>query len=250
MNSNPQQQLQPQLNSTNQPPSSQTEPNPSSAVAASTSLSSQLNRTANSNLTQFVGGILTNDLSDMISLTNTLNNSTGSSTTPIARNYSAHRSNSIGAHTHSHSHEQQPNSDQVILNLIANGNGVAPTEEQISNFIQLQQQQQQQQQQAQQEQDPNAAANGNIFVFALKAMQSSIPFFVILVAKIFHQHLLGFFIVLGFLTTLHWSNKKLVGQVEVKDKKQNRKLVLIIAFLLLNVAVFFYIFADYKLENW
>ena len=249
MNSSPQQQLQPQLNSTNQPPSSQTEPNPSSSAAAgvtSTSLSSQLNRTANSNLTQFVGGILTNDLSDMISLTNTLNNSTGSSAN--ARNYTAHRSNGVAAHTHSHGHEQQPNSDQVILNLIANGSGAAPTEEQISNFIQLQQQQQQQQ--AQPEQDPNAAANGNIFVFALKAMQSSIPFLVILVAKIFHQHLLGFFIVLGFLTTLHWSNKKLVGQVEVKDKKQNRKLVLIIAFLLLNVAVFFYNFADYKLENW
>jgi hypothetical protein len=247
MNSSPQQQLQPQLNSTSQPPSSQTEPNPSAAAAAagvtSTSLSSQLNRTANSNLTQFVGGILTNDLSDMISLTNTLNNSTGSSAN--ARNYTAHRSNGVAAH--SHGHEQQPNSDQVILNLIANGSGAAPTEEQISNFIQLQQQQQQQ---AQPEQDPNAAANGNIFVFALKAMQSSIPFLVILVAKIFHQHLLGFFIVLGFLTTLHWSNKKLVGQVEVKDKKQNRKLVLIIAFLLLNVAVFFYIFADYKLENW
>jgi hypothetical protein len=238
MNSNPQQQLQQQQQLNNAP--SQIEPN---------SLNNQLNRTSNSNLTQFVGGILTNDLSDMISLTNAnvitnnLNNSTGSSTTPIARNY---RNNSV-SHTHSHSHEQPlPNADQVVLNLIANGNGVPPTEEQINNLIQLQQQQQQ----AQQEPDPNAAPNGNVFLFALKAMQSSVPFFVILVAKIFHQHLLGFFIVLGFLTTLHWSNKKLVSQVEVKDKKQNHKLALLIAFLLLNVAVFFYIFADYKLENW
>jgi hypothetical protein len=50
----------------------------------------------------------------------------------------------------------------------------------------------------------------------IKTLQSSLPFLIILVAKIFHQHLLGFFIVLGFMTTLHWSNRTLVNQVQLK----------------------------------
>ena len=85
--------------------------------------------------------------------------------------------------------------------------------------------------------------------FLLGSLQSSAPFFIILIAKIFHQHLLGFFIVLGFMTTLHWSNRNLVHQVELRDKKQNKRLILLILFLLLNALVFFLIFKDYQLYN-
>ena len=62
--------------------------------------------------------------------------------------------------------------------------------------------------------DPNAPRN--VFMVAANAMQSVIPFIIILIAKIFHQHLLGFFIVIGFITTLYWSNKTLIHQVELK----------------------------------
>lgn len=109
-------------------------------------------------------------------------------------------------HTHSHSHmtptdsDLPPNNlDQIVLNLQANG----ANENGLPND-------QQQQQPANPEQAPN------IVLFFIQALQSSLPFFIILVAKIFHQHLLGFFIVLGFVTTLHWSNKTLVRQVELK----------------------------------
>ena len=85
--------------------------------------------------------------------------------------------------------------------------------------------------------------------FVVSSLQSSLPFFILLIAKIFHQHLLGFFIVLGFMTTLHWSNRNFVHQVELREKKQNKKLILLVLFLLLNVTVFFIIFNDYKLYN-
>lgn len=72
-----------------------------------------------------------------------------------------------------------------------------------------------QQQQAQAEQGGEPAPP-NFFADALGAMTSSLPFILIFIAKIFHQHLLGFIIVLGFLVTLHWSNRFLVNQVELK----------------------------------
>ena len=87
----------------------------------------------------------------------------------------------------------------------------------------------------------------NIISFIFSSLQSSFPFFLFLVAKIFHQHFLGFFIVLGFMTTLHWSNRSLVHQVELRDKKQNLRLALLVLFLVLNALVFFVIFNDYKL---
>ena len=113
-------------------------------------------------------------------------------------------------HGHNHSHvtptdgDASNGQDQIVLNLQTNGN-----ENGLPND-QQQQQQQQQQQPANPEQAPN------FILFFMQALQSSLPFFIILVAKIFHQHLLGFFIVLGFVTTLHWSNKTLVRQVELK----------------------------------
>lgn len=89
----------------------------------------------------------------------------------------------------------------------------------------------------------------NLISLLISSLQSSIPFLLLLIAKIFHQHLLGFFIVLGFMTTLHWSNRNLVHQVELRDKKQNKKLILLIVFLLLNASFFFLIFKEYKLYN-
>jgi hypothetical protein len=87
----------------------------------------------------------------------------------------------------------------------------------------------------------------NIISFLFSSLQSSFPFFLFLIAKIFHQHLLGFFIVLGFMTTLHWSNKSLVHQVELRDRKQNVRLALLTIFLLFNALVFFIIFNEYEL---
>ena len=74
----------------------------------------------------------------------------------------------------------------------------------------------QQQQAGQGEQAPGEPNQANFFVDALGAMTSSLPFVLIFIAKIFHQHLLGFIIVLGFLVTLHWSNRFLVNQVDLK----------------------------------
>ncbi len=100
-------------------------------------------------------------------------------------------------------------------------------------------------------QTPDQAAGNeesrNILSVVFSILRSILPFFLVLVAKVFHQHLLGFFIVLGFMTTLHWSNKNLVHQVELRDKKQNLRLTILILFLLLNALVFFVIFKDYEL---
>lgn len=126
--------------------------------------------------------------------------------------------------------ENTQNFDQVVLNLQANN--TQPNAENGHDHTHGEQ-----------------PAN-NLLLFVLQTLQSSLPFFIILVAKIFHQHLLGFFIVLGFVTTLHWSNKTLVRQVELKDKKENIKLILLILFLFLNIAVFFLIFKEYQLYNW
>jgi hypothetical protein len=90
------------------------------------------------------------------------------------------------------------NSEQIVLNLNNDGNH----------------QDQQQQQQAQDDQ-ANVSQN-NLFMHLFKTMQSSLPFFLLFVSKIFHQHLVGFFIVFGFIVTLHWSNRTLVNQVELK----------------------------------
>jgi hypothetical protein len=102
------------------------------------------------------------------------------------------------------------NSDQIVLNLNS-------TDENQQEQAQAQQQQhQQQQQQQQQHADQANVASNNLFMHVFKTMQSSLPFFLLFVSKIFHQHLVGFFIVLGFIVTLHWSNRTLVNQVELK----------------------------------
>lgn len=88
-----------------------------------------------------------------------------------------------------------------------------------------QQQPQQQQQQMQQagngafvanQPPPGQMPENNIYTMALRALQSSIPFIFILLAKILHQHLIGFFIVIGFMTTLNYSNQTLIGQIALK----------------------------------
>jgi hypothetical protein len=126
------------------------------------------------------------------------------------------RSNSNQMHSNTHSHSHAPNdqtttsNNQVVLDLASNNNSNNQTSNESADGNQ--------QLQPQPLQDQNIegnAANG-FFMLLMKTMQSSLPFFVILVAKIFHQHLLGFFIVLGFMTTLHWSNRTLVNQIQLK----------------------------------
>jgi hypothetical protein len=117
-----------------------------------------------------------------------------------------------GASFHSHQHDStqlqsNPNEssdvgDRVVLNLAQNSNTT-----QVVDPQQLQTAQE-----ANNEQNPQ----NNLMFVILNMLQSSLPFFLILVAKIFHQHLLGFFVVLGFMTTLHWSNRMLVHQIELK----------------------------------
>jgi hypothetical protein len=183
-------------------------------------------------------------------LGNLISNSNNNNDNPLVQQQQPNQM--IRSHTHSHINNNEntnlPNNlEQIVLNLQnnntnTNSNPVNNDEQQQENGSALQQQQQ-----------PNNTTppeqQPNFFLFLIQALQSSLPFFVILVAKIFHQHLLGFFIVLGFVTTLHWSNKTLVRQVELKDKKDNLKLILLILFLILNVAVFFFIFKEYKLYN-
>ena len=72
------------------------------------------------------------------------------------------------------------------------------------------------QQQQQQQQQQNNPMNNSIFGVMLTTLQTSIPFVFILFAKILHQHLIGFFIVLGFMTTQHFSNKTLLNQIQLK----------------------------------
>ena len=147
--------------------------------------------------------------SDLGTLINTeSNNSVMSSTNLPNQMQSYNRLNSAyQQHDPSQSHiifpggELAPNTeDQIVLNLQANGGN----ENGILND------------QHQQQQPVNPEQAPNFVIFFFQALQSSLPFFIILVAKIFHQHLLGFFIVLGFVATLHWSNKTLVRQVELK----------------------------------
>lgn len=140
-------------------------------------------------------------------------------------------SNSIGqnmnVNNHNHSHE----SSQTVLDLqgtvndsqeATGGEPPDPTQDQASRA-------------------------SSIVSFLFSSLQSSFPFFLFIVAKIFHEHLMGFFIVLAFMTTLHWTNRSLVHQVELRDKKQNTRLALIILFLLLNTGIFFYIFKEQQL---
>lgn len=136
-----------------------------------------------------------------------------------------------GAHTHAHSHSHN-DANPTIVDLQDNGEPGEPNMDQVEEQA-----------------HPGASQGTNLVSFLLGSLQSSAPFFLILIAKIFHQHLLGFFIVLGFMTTLHWSNRNLVHQVELRDKRQNKRLVLLILFLLLNALVFFLIFKDYELYN-
>jgi hypothetical protein len=138
--------------------------------------------------------------------------------------------------------ELSTNLDQTVLNLVApNSNIMSMLGDAISqqrhhhgsapvHQLTAQQQQELLQQVLQQQQNgggeqaagaagqPGAEPAGFVSV-VIKALQSSLPFIIILVAKIFHQHLLGFFIVLGFITTLHWSNRTLVNQVQLKVNK-------------------------------
>ena len=201
-------------NSTNNNINNTTEPIVNNSVPPGTA-----NR---SNLSQIVDGLLNTDLNDIINI----------STRNANTNQIMFTTNNSNPHGHSHAglYEQHndnghmimnsalSNSDQVVLNLLANNNSNSNNMNQNENFIgsvpNRADQNDNQPQQNQQQQDMNVS--NNFFLLAFKTLQSSLPFFVILVAKIFHQHLLGFFVVLGFMTTLHWSNKTHVKQVEFK----------------------------------
>ena len=182
----------------------------------SNSTTSRLAATNNFNRSQFVqivDGILNSDLNEIINHT--------------AVNMYHQNANHHGHSHHGHSHSQSPtmssggpasnsqmimnsalsNSDQVVINLLANNNNNNNDNDQTNNAINDPNLQQQQQEMN----GPN-----NFLLLAFKTLQSSLPFVIILIAKIFHQHLLGFFVVLGFMITLQWSNKTLVKQVELK----------------------------------
>lgn len=232
----------------------------------------QSNISSNSDLLS-LNEILNNASQVNSALSNVLNNNNNniSGNQSMFRNINNSNNCSRGGHGHSHdgiNTNTNSNSHQVVLELNQmvtgmNGNrdgGGSSSQEVLSagpSDQQPQPQQQQQQLQLSQEQSQlnqhqQEETNGNnngLFGLALQTLQSSLPFFLILIAKIFHQHLIGFFIVLGFITTLHWSNRTLVNQVQLKEKKQNHKLALLILFLVSNVFIFFYIFKESNLEN-
>ena len=79
--------------------------------------------------------------------------------------------------------------------------------------------------QNQQQTDEHGQQPSGLVAAVLKTLQSSLPFAVILIAKIFHQHLLGFLIAIGFMATLHWSNRTLVNQVQLKVVLINKALI-------------------------
>jgi len=225
-----------QLGTNNQETLQQEENTPTTSVSVSnnigTGLSQLVHRVDFQNIIQS-NTFLRSDLGNLIGDNNT--------TTPLPV---MNRLNSNLNHNHSHASDAetaQNNFDQIVLNMQTNGQNGNPNN---SNENGIQHEHQHQHQPG-----GDQTPNNNFLLFLVQTLQSSLPFFVILIAKIFHQHLLGFFIVLGFVTTLHWSNKTLVRQVELKDKKENIKLVLLVLFLFLNVAVFFFIFKEYKLYN-
>lgn len=172
----------------------------------------------NTHLAELVGNVdlanlIQTDLNQLIIQSNTNN-------IPILRNIGvSQQSSTMNEHYHTHgtsfhshqndstqlqsnTNESSDASDRVVLNLAQNSN--------TSQVVDPQQLQAAQE--ANNEQNPQ----NNLLLMILNMLQSSLPFFLILVAKIFHQHLLGFFIVLGFMTTLHWSNRMLVHQIELK----------------------------------
>lgn len=218
------------------------------------------NNQTRSNFSQIVNGILNSDLNDIMHQhLNPSNNQHGHSHAGALSNQQQSTNNN---NSQMLMNSALSNSDQVIINLFSNNSQQQQHENNSvsiagasseANLIQQNQNEHDHnhthQQPQQQQQDMDAQNNNNFFFLAFKTLQSSLPFFVILVAKIFHQHLLGFFVVFGFMITLQWSNKTLVKQVELKDKKENYKLILLIVFLMLNVGIFFLIFKEYQLEN-
>ena len=143
----------------------------------------------------------------------------------------------VGTHTQlnstvymrNESEELSTNLDQTVLNLVNSNNIINLLGDAINQQQQYNHQSPEIQQQLGGEQLMTTSGLPNnmqsdqaqqqpigFFNIVLKTLQSSLPFLIILVAKIFHQHLLGFFIVLGFMTTLHWSNRTLVNQVQLK----------------------------------
>ncbi|RNA41043.1 RING finger and transmembrane domain-containing 2-like [Brachionus plicatilis] len=94
-----------------------------------------------------------------------------------------------------------------------------------------------------QEQNPSFA---NLVV---RSLQSSFPFFIIALVKLLHQHFFGFLVVLGFLTTQHFANNILVKQIELKDKKQVKTILLLIGYLISHILIYFQIFNENNLEK-
>jgi hypothetical protein len=210
---------------------------------------SNINRDSSTENVEPTSSANANETSTVYSLSNLLE----PASSEMNRNNNNNATNSNQAHastSHSHTHlnpavymadqdELSTNLDQTVLNLVNPNNimsmlGDAINQQQhhhghqhAAPLQQLTPQQQQEllQQVLQQHQNGEQAAGvqpgadqqpAGFVNVVIKALQSSLPFIIILVAKIFHQHLLGFFIVLGFITTLHWSNRTLVNQVQLK----------------------------------
>lgn len=136
-------------------------------------------------------------------------------------------------HPHSHAHEQDQSFVMNMPNSVGNNSEVNIEEATDQN-------------ESYDEQNNNQ--NNNIFRMALLALQTNLPIILILFIKVFHQHIIGFLIVLAFLATLHWSNRFLINQVELKERKNNLKLLILIAFLIGNISLFFFAFDSYQLQ--
>jgi hypothetical protein len=110
-----------------------------------------------------------------------------------------HCSNHPHSHSHSHSHAHEQD-QSFVLNMPHNADN--------NSEINIEE--------ATDQNESYDEQNNNIFRMALLALQTNLPIILILFIKVFHQHIIGFLIVLAFLATLHWSNRFLINQVELK----------------------------------
>ncbi|CAF0721520.1 unnamed protein product [Brachionus calyciflorus] len=142
-----------------------------------------------------------------------------------------------------------PQESETVINMLNPNNFNNLINDAVNNQQQQQQQNQQnsENEQAQNQQPPES--NPGIGPMIARTLQTSFPFVLIGLVKLLHQHFFGFLIVLGFLVTQHYANKILVDQIQLKDKKSNKKLVLLIGYLLVHITIFYQIFKENNLEN-
>lgn len=153
-------------------------------------------------------------------------------------------------HTQSHLHSHLPiNNQRFLVDANQSRQNILSQENQhqhdniILNMHDMNEQHQQQPQDVLERQD-------DIFKIILNSLQTNIPIFLILLAKTFHQHLTGFFIFLAFIVTLQWSNKTIIKQIELKERKNNLLLIFLILFLIINITLYFYAFHEFSIQYW